>query len=207
MNPLKEFKEWYERRHPIVKGIGIILLVFLFLVLSVAFLVLTVPFIIVGFITLFIVLSIHGTLSKRVLNFLYIILSLPMLMWGFTLLMVIIAFWQVFLSSLLFIGVAFIIWKLRKWKQTRAWELEDQLKELKEQVSRGAITQEEYEQRKKKLLEKSEVPEYLDFEVTYENRETLQDQLKELKEQLDRGAITQEEYKQKKKKLLEKSQG
>ena len=33
------------------------------------------------------------------------------------------------------------------------WELEDQLKELKEQLSRGVITQEEYEQKKKKLLE------------------------------------------------------
>lgn len=42
-----------------------------------------------------------------------------------------------------------------KRKEPKAWELEDQLKELKEQVSRGAITQEEYEQKKKKLLEKS----------------------------------------------------
>jgi len=33
--------------------------------------------------------------------------------------------------------------------------LEDQLKELKEQLGRGEITQEEYEQEKRKLLEKS----------------------------------------------------
>jgi len=44
------------------------------------------------------------------------------------------------------------IWKLKKSKEALAWELEDQLKELKEQLGRGHITQEEYEQ-KKKLLE------------------------------------------------------
>jgi len=45
------------------------------------------------------------------------------------------------------------------WKEREAttWELEDQLIELKEQLSLGAITQEEYEQKKKKLLEKSKV--------------------------------------------------
>jgi len=36
------------------------------------------------------------------------------------------------------------------------WELEDQLKGLKEQLDRGVITQEEYEQEKGKLLEESE---------------------------------------------------
>jgi len=45
--------------------------------------------------------------------------------------------------------------KLEKRKKALALELEDQLKELKEQLDLGYITQEEYEQ-KKKLLEKSE---------------------------------------------------
>jgi len=45
------------------------------------------------------------------------------------------------------------IWKLKKSKEALAWELEDQLKELDEQMSLGHITQEEYEQRKKKLEE------------------------------------------------------
>lgn len=40
------------------------------------------------------------------------------------------------------------------WDASR--ESEDQLKELKEQLGRGVITHEEYEQKKKKLLEKSE---------------------------------------------------
>jgi len=44
--------------------------------------------------------------------------------------------------------------KLKKKKEAKAWELEDQLTELKEQLGRGVITQEEYEQ-KEKLLEKS----------------------------------------------------
>jgi hypothetical protein len=35
-----------------------------------------------------------------------------------------------------------------------AWELEDQLKGLEEQLSLGFIAQEEYEQKKEKLLEK-----------------------------------------------------
>jgi len=38
-------------------------------------------------------------------------------------------------------------------KKALAWELEDQLEELKEQLNIGHITQEEYEQRKKKLEE------------------------------------------------------
>jgi len=70
---------------------------------------------------------------------------------------------QGLLLWLLIGGVAFITWKswgrileLKKRREAVAWELEDQLKELKEQLDRGVITQEEYEQ-KKKLLEKSEV--------------------------------------------------
>lgn len=43
-----------------------------------------------------------------------------------------------------------------KRKEPKAWELEDQLKELDELLALGVITQEEYEQKKKKLLEKSE---------------------------------------------------
>lgn len=62
-------------------------------------------------------------------------------------------------------------------------ELGYDLMELKEQLGRGAITQEEYEH-KKRLLEA----------------------LKELNEQLLLGAITLEEYEQKKKKLLDKYQ-
>ncbi len=46
--------------------------------------------------------------------------------------------------------------KLKKRKEAVAWQLEDQLKELDEQLSLGHVTQEEYEQKKKKLLEKSE---------------------------------------------------
>lgn len=42
----------------------------------------------------------------------------------------------------------------QKGMEAVVWELEDQLKELKEQLSRRVITQEEYEQKKKKLLEK-----------------------------------------------------
>ncbi len=42
----------------------------------------------------------------------------------------------------------------RRMKKALAWELEDQLTELKELLSLSHITQEEYEQ-KKKLLEKS----------------------------------------------------
>ena len=46
-------------------------------------------------------------------------------------------------------------WYKRKDAEYRG-TLQVQLRELKEQLGRGAITQEEYEQRKKKLLEKSE---------------------------------------------------
>lgn len=79
------------------------------------------------------------------------------------------------------------------WDFKVTWDLEGQAKdqatselgydllELKEQLGKGAITQEEYE-RKKKLLEG----------------------LADLKLQLGRGDITFEEYHQKKRKLLEK---
>ncbi len=46
------------------------------------------------------------------------------------------------------------LWASRR--KAKAWELEDQLKELKEQLGRGVVTQEEYEVKKKKLLGKSE---------------------------------------------------
>jgi len=46
--------------------------------------------------------------------------------------------------------------RFKKRKDAVAWQLEDQLKELKEQLSLGHITQEEYEQKKKDLLKKSE---------------------------------------------------
>lgn len=42
--------------------------------------------------------------------------------------------------------------KKKEKQEALAWELEDQLKELKEQLDRGNITQEEYEQKKKELL-------------------------------------------------------
>jgi hypothetical protein len=49
--------------------------------------------------------------------------------------------------------------KMKKRKKQRkkaaTWELKDQLIELGKQLGRGAITQEGYEQEKKKLLEKS----------------------------------------------------
>jgi hypothetical protein len=48
------------------------------------------------------------------------------------------------------------LWKLKEKKEALVWELEDQLKELDEELGRGVISQEEYEQKKKKLLEKSE---------------------------------------------------
>jgi len=65
----------------------------------------------------------------------------------------------------IWVAIAFVIIfplakELKKWrkkrKEPKAWELEDQLKELKEQLGRGVITREEYEQEKKKLLGKSE---------------------------------------------------
>ena len=115
-----------------------------------------------------------------------------------------------------------IVWKLKGRKEALAWELEDRLTELKEQLSEGVITQEEYEQKRRKLLEgltdlkeldrdvihpvEQEQKKLLDFEVTYEYREALQGQLKELQKQLGEGVITQEEYEQKKKKLLENSE-
>lgn len=60
----------------------------------------------------------------------------------------------------------------------------DKLLELQEQMDKGVITQQEHEQRKRKLLER----------------------LAELKEHLSSGYITQKEYEQKKRKLLEKSE-
>jgi len=44
----------------------------------------------------------------------------------------------------------------RKRRKALAWERKDQLEQLKEQLDRGVISQEEYEQQKKKLLDKSE---------------------------------------------------
>lgn len=41
-------------------------------------------------------------------------------------------------------------------KMAVAWELEDQLKELKGKFDRGALTQEEYERKKKELLERKD---------------------------------------------------
>ena len=51
---------------------------------------------------------------------------------------------------------AHLIKRKEEMKKALAWELEDQLKELEEQLSLGHITQEEYEQKRKTLLEKSE---------------------------------------------------
>ena len=73
---------------------------------------------------------------------------------------------------------------LIKRKEPKAWELEDQLKELKEQLSLGVITQEEYEQKKKRLLEKR----------TKVLSSGLGEELVKLKGQLRSGALTQEEY-------------
>lgn len=71
---------------------------------------------------------------------------------------------QGFLQWLLIGGVAFVMWKLGQviWRVKRrgeavAWELRDQLKELDEQLGMGVISQEEYEQEKKKLTEESKV--------------------------------------------------
>jgi len=44
---------------------------------------------------------------------------------------------------------------LKRRKEAKASELEDQLKELDEQMGLGHITQDEYEQKKKKLSEES----------------------------------------------------
>jgi len=44
---------------------------------------------------------------------------------------------------------------LKRRNETKASELEDQLKELDEQMSLGHIIQDEYEQKKKKLSEES----------------------------------------------------
>lgn len=123
-------------------------------------------------------------------------------------------------------GVAFVtwesgsrIWELKKRKEALAWELKDQLKELDEQLDRGAITQEEYEQKEKKLKKES-------LKRPREKRKKLMRKVKkgwkekrvewikeaaaselgydlnELKEQLSKGVITQEQY-ERKKKLLE----
>lgn len=168
MNPLKKFGEWYERRHPIAKGISIISLVFLFLVLcdgvmggglpvlGISFEMTSVLFLIFGFIILFIIASIHEILPKIVNAILLLLLVTPFVVFGILLFVSIIVFWQGFLLLLIFVGIVFVTWKLKKRMEAVAWELEDQLKELKEQLGRSVITQEEYEQKKKKLLEKSE---------------------------------------------------
>ena len=61
--------------------------------------------------------------------------------------------------AIAFVAIFPLAREVKKWREKRkepkAWELEDQLKELKEQLGRGVITQEEYEQKKKKLLERS----------------------------------------------------
>ena len=67
----------------------------------------------------------------------------------------IILLFSVFLSGILIVSIV-DAFRLRKKKKAAARELEGQLKDLKEQLDEEVITQEEYEQKKKKLLEKSE---------------------------------------------------
>jgi len=71
---------------------------------------------------------------------------------------VIILLFSVFFSGILILSIV-DAFRLRKEKRKKAAarELEGQLKDLKEQLDGGTITQEEYEQKKKKLLEKSEM--------------------------------------------------
>jgi hypothetical protein len=91
---LKKFEELYERRHPIAKGILLVLPIILFLYsfglvfLSIAeagtdFVELgLVPFTITGYVILFIVVSIHKKLNKNVLGGLGALLFFPFLFWG-----------------------------------------------------------------------------------------------------------------------------
>lgn len=59
-------------------------------------------------------------------------------------------------------------WKERrywlKWKKAVVWKLEDQLEELKAQLGKGAMSQEEYEQKKKELIEKIEEYKHTQYE-------------------------------------------
>lgn len=111
------------------------------------------------------------------------------------------------------IGLIYLIisGKMKKRKEKRkkalARELEDMLKELDEQLGLGHITQEEYKQKKKKLLEKRReavVSWELDHPQIEEQAasELGYPRLMELKEQLSEGFITPREY-ERKKKLLE----
>ena len=61
--------------------------------------------------------------------------------------------------AVVFDGVIDRLWGRKKSKDRKiaeVWKLQDQLEELKERLDRGAITEEEYEQEKGKLLEESE---------------------------------------------------
>lgn len=112
------------------------------------------------------------------------------------------------------------IWELRERKKALAWELEDQLRGLKEELDLGHITQKEYEEKKRKLQEErkleDQTEESLEDQMTaldhqlwagtitqeeYERKRKILDGLTELKLQLGRGDITYGEYHQKKKKL------
>lgn len=88
MNPLKKFEEWYERRHPIVKGtvVGLPMIPFLvsfgFVLLAVAFSApdllgfVLAPFTVSGFAVLLVLVSIYKRLSKNVLGALEVLLFL-----------------------------------------------------------------------------------------------------------------------------------
>lgn len=45
--------------------------------------------------------------------------------------------------------------RMKRRKKALAWELEDQLRELKEKLARGIVTKKEYRQERKRLLKES----------------------------------------------------
>lgn len=124
---MKKIEEWCGRRHPIAKGFLIVLPIIPFLVsfglVGLAFLYLSaelldlgiLPFMITGYVVLFIVVSIHKKLSKKYLEGLTALLVFPFLLWGFCHLMVIpilYQYWQISLLLLTSVGATFVVWKL-----------------------------------------------------------------------------------------------
>jgi hypothetical protein len=90
-----------------------------------------------------------------------VILLIPAFLWFYLTYWLFMYYWQFLLHVLVLlfsfatiVGVPiFVIWKLRRRKKALALELEDQLRELKEQLDFGHINQEEYDKKRKELLE------------------------------------------------------
>lgn len=100
-------------------------------------------------------------LSNSLPKLVFTLLSIPAFLWLYFTYWFLMIYWRflasVFLPLLSFaviVGVPFfVIRKLRKRKNALAMELEDQLRELMEQLDLGHINEEEYDRKRKKLLE------------------------------------------------------